>query len=143
YVIDSVNQVAHRMVAQSTGPSKPNSPSLGNRTLPNGTSMAVESLGTSTMLGVPVVGVKITTTYPVGSRLGNDRPVTATTESSTSPQLGLLISSTNSQPGGVVTTTTIKDFSTAEPSLALFTVPAGYKIVDETGAFTIKVTKQN
>jgi hypothetical protein len=143
YVIDSANQVAHRMVAQSSGPSKPNSPNPTSRTLPDGTEITVESLGTSTMLGVPVVGTKTTTTYPVGSRLGKDRPVTATNESWTSPRLGVLISSTNSQPAGSVTAMTMKDFNTAEPDPALFTVPSGYKIVDETGGFTIKVTKQN
>jgi hypothetical protein len=142
YVINPVSQVAHRMVAQSSGPSKPNSPSPKSRTRPDGTEITVESIGTSTILGVPVVGTKTTTTYPIGSRLGNDRPVAATNEYWTSPQLGVLISSTQSQPRGIVTTMTMKNLSTAEPDPALFTVPAGYKVVDETGEFTIKVTKQ-
>ncbi len=141
YVIDSVNQVVHRIVARSSGPSMPHSPSPASRTLPDGTEITVESLGTSTLLGVPVAGTKATTTYPAGSRLGNDRPVTATNEIWTSPQLGVVISSTNSQPGGNVNTMTMKNFSTAEPDPSLFAVPAGYKVVDETGGFTIKVTR--
>jgi len=143
YVIDSLNQVVHRMAARASGPSKANSPNPTSKTLPDGTEITAESLGTSTMLGVSVIGTRITTTYPAGSRLGNDRPVTATSESWTSPQLGVLISSANSQPGGNVTTVMMKDFSIAEPDSSLFTVPAGYKVVDETGGFTVKITKQN
>jgi len=33
----------------------------------------------------------------------------------------------------------MSDLSTAEPDAALFQIPAGYKIVDETGSFTFTV----
>jgi hypothetical protein len=52
-----------------------------------------------------------------------------------------MLSSTNSQLGSNVATRTMQNFSTAEPDPTLFKIPASYKIVDENGGFTIKVTK--
>jgi len=142
YVIDSANQVVHRMQAQTTGPARPAIPNLTNQTLKDGTEITVEPLGNSTISGVAVVGSKTTTTHPAGSRLGNDRPVTTTGETWWAPSLGLVMSSTTSQPGGNVSTMTMQNFSTAEPDPTLFAIPAGYKTVDETGGFTFKVTIQ-
>ena len=151
YVIDSANQVVHRMQAQTMGPVRPSIPNPTSQTLKNGTEITVEPLGSSTISGVAVVDTKTTTTYPAGvfvmatknRQLSNDRPVTTTDETWWAPSLGLMLSSTNSQPGGNVATRTMQNFSTAEPDPTLFKIPAGYKIVDETGGFTIKVTKQN
>jgi len=53
----------------------------------------------------------------------------------------VVLESQLSQPGGNVTTTKMKEFSAAEPDPAPFAVPVGYKVVDETGEFTCKVTK--
>jgi hypothetical protein len=151
YVIDSVNQVVHRMQAQTMGPVRPSIPNPTSQTLENGTEITVEPLGSSTISGVAVVGTKTTTTYPAGVFVGgtkrtlliNDRPVTTTDETWWAPSLGLILSSTNSQWFGNVATRTMQNFSTAEPDPTLFKIPPGYKIVDETGGFTIKVTKQN
>ena len=151
YVIDSAKQVVHRMQAQTMGPVRPSIPNPTSQTLKNGTEITVEPLGSSTISGVAVVGTKTTTTYPVGvvvvatktTWLSNDRPVTTTDETWWAPSLGLMLSSTNLQPGGNVATRTMQNFSTAEPDPTLFKIPAGYKIVDENGGFTIKVTKQN
>jgi hypothetical protein len=141
YVIDSANQVVHRMPAQTMGPVQPSIPNPTSQTLKNGTEITVQPLGSSTISGVAVVGTKTMTMYPAGSRLGNDRPVTTTGETWWAPSLGLMLSSTSSQPGGDVATMTIQNLTTTEPNPTLFMVPAGYKIVDETGGFTIKVTK--
>lgn len=54
-----------------------------------------------------------------------------------------VIAFTDSQPGANVITMKMQNFSTAEPDPTLFVVPPGYKVVDETGGFTIKVAKQN
>jgi len=151
YVIDSPNQVVHRMKAQTMGPVRPSIPNPTSQTLKNGTEITVEPLGSSTISGVAVVGTKTTTTYPAGvfvmstkwTQMSNDRPVTMTDETWWAPSLGLMLSSTNSQAFGNVATRTMQNFSTAEPDPTLFKTPAGYKIVDETGGFTIKVTKQN
>lgn len=151
YVIDSANQVVHRMQAQTMGPVRPSIPNPTSQTLKNGTEIIVEPLGSSTISGVAVVGTKTTTTYPAGvlvmstkrTQLSNDRPVTTTDETWWAPSVGLMLSSTNSQPFGNVAARTMRNFSTAEPDPTLFKIPAGYKIVDETGGFTIKVTKQN
>lgn len=151
YVIDSANQVVHRMQAQTMGPVRPSIPNPTSQTLKNGTEITVEPLGSSTISGVAVMGTKTTTTYPAGvlsvgtktTLWSNDRPVTTTDETWWAPSLGLMLFSTNSQPGGNVATRTMQNFSTAEPDPTLFKIPAGYKIVDENGGFTIKVSKQN
>jgi hypothetical protein len=39
----------------------------------------------------------------------------------------------------MVTTTTLKDVSLEEPDAALLQVPAGYKVIDETGPFTVRI----
>jgi len=144
YLLDRDNQVAHRMAAASTGASPAAPPNQitqpQTHAVPNGISISAEPLGPSTMLGIPVVGVKNTTTFPVGSSMGNDQPVTQSSETWYSTQLGIMVYSKSISPTAV-TTSTLKDLSFMEPDPALFTVPAGYKIVDETGPFTIKVTR--
>jgi hypothetical protein len=38
-------------------------------------------------------------------------------------------------------TTTIQNYSNAEPDPALFQIPDGYQILDETGSFTITISR--
>lgn len=147
YLIDSVNRVAHR-TAFNPGPSAPVAlaPSFGkpsSSTLPDGTTVTIEPLGNQVLSGVTVVGTRDTSVHPAGSRLGNDRPVTTINELWMSPQLGVIVSSTNLSPSGNKMTMMLKDVSVAEPDPSLFQVPAGYQIVDETGPFTIHITATN
>ena len=51
------------------------------------------------------------------------------------PQLGIFVYTKSSNRGGSESTTEWKDFSSTEPDASLFQVPAGYKVVDETGSF--------
>lgn len=141
YVLDSVNQVAHRTAVKSqrAGPPFSPTPRVGTHTSPDGVVSVTESLGEQVMFGVAVVGTKTTTTYPAGSRLGNDRPVTSVNELWWSPQLGQAVMQTNTSPEGNVSTMSMSDLSTAEPDAALFQIPAGHNIVDETGSFTFTV----
>jgi hypothetical protein len=46
-----------------------------------------EKLEPQTIEGVPAEGKRITTTWPEGSRMGNDRPITSVVESWRSPEL--------------------------------------------------------
>lgn len=146
YVIDSANHVAHRVAIQARQrPVRAEiGPPAGTRTLPDGSVAVTESLGTKTMSGVTVNGTRTVTTHPAGSRLGNDKPVTTTDEVWWSPQLGMMVSSQSTGVDGTVQTRSIPDLSTAEPDPALFQVPAGYSIVDETGSFTMTMAlRQN
>jgi hypothetical protein len=141
YLLDSVNQVAHRTAIKSmaaTGPFNPPQ-QVGSRTLPDGTVSVTESLGEQIMFGVTAIGTKTTMTHPAGSRMGNDRPVTTTSELWWSPQLREMVMSINTSPEGNVSTMSMSDLSTAEPDAALFQIPASYKVVDESGSFTFTV----
>jgi len=91
------------------------------------------------MFGVTVVGAKVTTVRPASVNR-NNVPVpasTTTVETWTSPQLGVVVYSKQSNSDGTEYTTTLKDLSTAEPDPFLFHVPAGYSVVDELTSFTI------
>jgi hypothetical protein len=99
--------------------------------------MSTEDLGTQMIDGVLVYGTRQTTIMPVGSE-GNDRPITTTSETWVSRDLGLTVLSTNYSPLNGTSTTKIANLSTIEPDPALFMVPIGYTIVDETESFTIK-----
>jgi hypothetical protein len=96
-----------------------------------------ESLGTQMIDGVLAQGTRMTRIIPTGAQ-GNDGPITITTDNWYSPDLQLNLLTVTTDPRSGVQTTKFTDFSRAEPDPALFMVPVGYSIVDETGAFTIK-----
>ena len=85
--------------------------------------------------GVLAEGMRITTTIPVGMQ-GNDRPLVNATETWTSPDLKTAVLRITTSPAGV-TTFRIDNLSRSTPDPSLFMPPAGYTLVDETGAFTI------
>jgi hypothetical protein len=97
-----------------------------------------ESLGTQIIDGIQVQGRRTTTTYAIGT-MGNDRPISATTEIWTSLDLNAVISSKISDPRQGDRIQTLANISRAEPDAALFQVPPGYKVIDETGPFTITI----
>lgn len=139
YLLDSVDQVAYRLPL-TTLPTPVSRPAA---TSPGEPAVTAESLGEKTMFGITVTGTRTTTTYPAGSGTGNDRPVTTTSEHWESPQLQINVYSQSTSPQGTVTTITLKNLSVAEPDPSLLQVPPGYKIVDETGPFTITIPAHN
>ena len=149
YVLDSVNRIAHRAPMQSNV--MPVRPAIlpppgtgrGPHTLSNGTIFNDEYLGTQTISGVETVGRRLSTTRPAGSPLGNDRPVTLVQENWDDPNSGVSLLWKVTDPAIGDHTTTIRNYSTVEPDPALFQVPAGYRTVDETGAFKIVVPRIN
>jgi hypothetical protein len=88
-----------------------------------------EDLGSQTMEGVLVKGVRMTHTIPAG-QIGNDRPITIVTEVWTSPDLKTVVYSKRSDPRMGEQTFRLTNIVRAEPSPSLFTVPADFKIVD-------------
>lgn len=141
YVLDPVNRVAHRVrvVARNTPllvpPAAPST-----HTLPNGVTTTSEPLGTETMFGITVTGIRNTTTYPPGTYQNNDRQVTSVNEMWRSVQYQLVLLSKNSGVNGE-STMSIQDFNPAPPDPALFQVPAGYQIVDEANEFTFTIRR--
>lgn len=88
-----------------------------------------EDLGTQTMEGVQVTGVRTTHTIPVGE-MGNDRPISIVTEVWTSPDLKTIVYSKRTDPRMGEQTFQLTNIARSEPDASLFTVPADFKIVD-------------
>ncbi len=81
--------------------------------------------------GIQVEGRRNTTTIRAGA-IGNDLPITITSEEWSSPDLKLLVLTRHSDPRSGDTTYRLTNIVRAEPDPSLFQVPAGYT-VKETG----------
>lgn len=86
-----------------------------------------ESLGTKTIEGVLAVGTRSTNAIPAGT-IGNDKDLIITRETWYSPELKLVIQSTQNDPRFGQTTYSLKNIQQSEPDAALFQVPGDYKI---------------
>ena len=91
--------------------------------------MSTEDLGSQTMEGVVVNGVRTTRIIPAG-QIGNDKPITIVTEVWTSPDLKTIVSSKRSDPRMGEQTFQLTNLVRAEPDASLFVVPPDFKIVD-------------
>jgi hypothetical protein len=100
--------------------------------------MSSERLGTQVIDGIQIQGTRTTTTYAVGT-MDNDNPISAITETWTSPELNAVISSKISDPRQGERIQTLSNISRAEPDAVLFQVPQGYQVINETGPFTITI----
>lgn len=94
----------------------------------NGQAMT-EDLGSQTMEGLPVTGVRTTRTIPAG-QVGNANPIKIVTEVWTSADLKTIVYSKRSDPIMGDDTFQLSNISRAEPDPSLFTLPADFKIVD-------------
>jgi hypothetical protein len=88
-----------------------------------------ESLGSQTMEGVAVNGVRTTRTIPAG-QVGNDRPISIVTEVWTSTDLKTIVSSKRNDPRMGEQTFRLTNIVRAEPDPSLFAVPSDFKIID-------------
>jgi hypothetical protein len=91
--------------------------------------VSTEDLGSQTMEGIVVIGVRTTRTIPAGE-MGNEKPIVIVTEVWTSPDLKTIISSKRSDPRMGDQTFHLTNLVRAEPDASLFTVPSDFKIVD-------------
>ena len=86
-----------------------------------------EQLGTKTIEGISATGTRTTATSPSGT-IGNDKDLMITRETWYSPDLKLVIKSTQTDPRFGQTTYTLTNIQRSEPDPALFQVPAGYRV---------------
>jgi len=112
--------------------SQVSAPMVTAATDPNRRQFSSESLGTQVIEGVMAQGSRTTTVYPVGSQ-GNDRPITVTSDTWTSPDLRMTVLSKTSDPRSGDNTTKLTNISRIDPDPLLFMPPADYSIVEETG----------
>jgi hypothetical protein len=143
YILDSVARVAYRAPYQAS-PQRYQPGGMGSNvgtwTAPNGRVTLDESLGSKLISGVTAVGHRSTQTSPPGAYMGNDKAVVQISETWIDPQTGVQLVSRNSGPNGD-TTRSIPDYTT-NPDPALFKIPDGYKVIDETGSFSFVVPIQ-
>ena len=92
-----------------------------------GTETKTESLGAKTIEGIQVTGTRSTQVIPAGT-IGNDKDLNITRETWYSPELQLVIQSTQSDPRFGQTTYTLKSIQQGSPDVTLFQVPANYTI---------------
>jgi hypothetical protein len=147
YVLDPQRRIAHRLkqplfeiydahkAGAKTGALKPAAPGA----VPDG----YESLGTRMIEGVMAEGTRQTLNIPSSSRKHRHRgPFKANLEVWNSPELEVRVltkSSDNRTRGDTVIRLT--HISRSEPDPALFQVPTGYTVVDESDTFSIVITR--
>lgn len=90
-----------------------------------------EEIGTDTMEGLPVKGLRVAQTYATGT-LGNDRPISIVTETWYSLDLHINLLTKKSDPRYGEQTVRVTELDRQEPDAALFAIGAEYKIVNET-----------
>lgn len=145
YILDPALNVAHRIkitaklakvhTTASTPPIVP--PHTTTNT--DGSSFTTESLGAKTIAGFNANGLRTTMHYPAGSSLGNDQPVDSVNEMWNVPQLGAAISTKASDPRFGDSTTELSNIVPGEPDPTLLRPPSGYRIIDETGPFSLSI----
>jgi hypothetical protein len=91
--------------------------------------VSTEDLGSQTMEGVQVTGVRTTRTIPEGE-IGNDRPITIVTEVWTSADLKTIVYSKRSDPRMGEQTFKLTNIDRIEPDNSQFAVPSDFTIVD-------------
>ena len=92
-------------------------------------SAKTEELGSKSIQGLTVTGVRTTrvNSWVVG---GDVKTFKATTETWTSPELGIIVQSENTDSMGTRSVTKLVNLTRTEPDAALFQVPSGYTTKD-------------
>jgi hypothetical protein len=107
----------------------PSPPMIAQKVFLNQGQATTEDLGSQTMEGVFVTGVRTTRTIPAG-QIGNDKPISIVTEVWTSPDLKTIVYSKRSDPRMGEQTFQLTNITRADPDVSLFTVPADFKLVE-------------
>ncbi len=111
-----------------------------SQTVPD-SNVAKTDLGTQTIEGVTAQGTRVIRTIPAGE-VGNEQPLTITTETWYSPDLKVLVMSKTNDPRMGETTYRLIDIQRAEPPASLFEVPEDYTVKEQAaGNVTFKAVK--
>jgi hypothetical protein len=103
--------------------------------------VTTENLGSQTMEGVQVTGVRTTRTIAVGI-IGNDRPNSIVTEVWTSPELKTIVLSKRNDPRMGEQTFKLTNIQRGEPDASLFVVPSDFKVTEGGAKTVVYRTKQ-
>jgi hypothetical protein len=86
-----------------------------------------EDLGEQVIEGVAAKGTRTTTVIPAGA-IGNEQPITVTSEEWFSPDLNVLVMTKHADPRSGETTYRLTGITRGEPDASLFELPAGVTI---------------
>lgn len=100
-----------------------------------------EDLGEKSIEGVMSHGTRLTSTIPAG-KIGNERPITVTTELWHSVELGIDMLKIHNDPWSGETTTKVTNISRTEPDKALFAPPGNYKVMEPGKNFEYRYFKK-
>jgi hypothetical protein len=89
----------------------------------------VTTLSTKNIEGLQANGTKTVRTIPAGA-VGNERPIEVVDENYTSPELGVTILTTHSDPRSGVNTYKLTNIQRADPPRSLFEVPSDYQVME-------------
>jgi hypothetical protein len=89
--------------------------------------VTTEDLGSQTMEGVYVTGIRTTRTIPAG-QIGNEKPISIVTEVWTSPDLKTIVYSKRTDPRMGDQIFQLTNITRNEPDPSLFTVPSDFKV---------------
>jgi hypothetical protein len=93
---------------------------------PNG-DVKTESMGDKAIDRIPVTGTRTTNTIPAGT-IGNDKEIVITRETWYSPDLKLVLQTTQTDPRFGETTYSLTNVERSEPDSTMFQIPAGYTV---------------
>jgi hypothetical protein len=88
----------------------------------------VEDLGSQSINGVSALGVRVTTTIPMGA-IGNDQELKSVTERWYSNDIHALVKTVTNDPRSGIYTYELTNIVRSKPDPALFVVPAGFIFV--------------
>ncbi len=95
-----------------------------------GVNTKIEQLGTKTMDGLQVTGVR--TTRTVSPTAAGGKPFVSTVETWTSPELNIVVLMENQTSNGDRHVTRLENLVRTEPSSSLFQIPEGYSVHENT-----------
>jgi hypothetical protein len=93
----------------------------------------IEDLGSQFINGVSALGVRITTTIPIGA-IGNDRELKSVTERWYSNDIHAMVKTVTSDVRSGMNTFELTNIVRAAPDPALFQIPAGFTAIGADGA---------
>jgi hypothetical protein len=131
YMLDPAHKTYRKFAQPNRKPAGGNPPPHSQGGNPN--PPTTTDLGFQTVNGLSVKGTRITRTIPAHSPLGNDQPLTVTTERWYSPDLSVDIQTQTTDPSRGNTSTAMSNINRSEPDASLFQVPAGYTLQEGFG----------
>lgn len=102
-------------------------PVMSTPTMPPQSDATAEQLGSRTIAGVNVIGTRTKTIIPAGT-IGNSSDIAIVRETWFSPDLRMVMESTQTDPRFGQTTYSVTDLDQADPNKGLFQVPPGYTV---------------